>query len=77
MAEKQLIISSADQLLQPTTRRRFLGLLGVAGSVVLLPGVFAACNDDTSTNPGTKGMTEWFLTTGSWHSSPAACDDCN
>jgi hypothetical protein len=43
---KELIISSSDQLLQPTTRRRFLGLLGVAGSVVLLPSVFAACGDD-------------------------------
>jgi hypothetical protein len=43
---KELIISSGDQLLQPTTRRRFLGMLGVAGSVVLLPSVFTACGDD-------------------------------
>jgi hypothetical protein len=47
----ELIISSSDQLLQPTTRRRFLGLLGVAGSVVLLPSVFAACGDDDITDP--------------------------
>jgi len=46
-----LIIRSGDQLLQPTTRRRFLGLLGVAGSVVFLPSVFTACSDDDITDP--------------------------
>ena len=52
MSGRELIISSGDQLLQPTTRRRFLGMLGVAGSVVLLPGVFTACNsDDGITDP--------------------------
>ena len=48
---KELIISSSDQLFQPTTRRRFLGMLGVAGSVVLLPSVFAACGSDDITDP--------------------------
>ena len=49
-----LIIGSGDQLLQSTTRRRFLGLLGVAGSVVFLPSVFTACSDDSSiTDPST------------------------
>lgn len=46
----ELIISRGDQLLQPTTRRKFLGLLGAAGTVVLLPGVFAAC-DNKLTDP--------------------------
>lgn len=50
---KELIISSSDQLLQPTTRRSFLGLLGVAGSVVFLPSVFTACSDDDN-----NGMTQ-------------------
>lgn len=45
---KELIISRGEQLLQPTTRRRFLGLLGVAGSIVLLPSVFTACGDDNN-----------------------------
>jgi hypothetical protein len=45
---KELIIGSSDQLLQMTTRRRFLGLLGVAGSVVFLPSVFTACDDNSS-----------------------------
>ena len=44
----ELIISSSDQLLQPTTRRRFLGMLGVAGSVVFLPSVFTACKDSVT-----------------------------
>jgi hypothetical protein len=49
---KELIIGSSDQLLQMTTRRRFLGILGVAGSVVFLPSVFTACNDNSDiTNP--------------------------
>jgi beta-phosphoglucomutase-like phosphatase (HAD superfamily) len=39
------IISNGDQLLQPTTRRRFLELLGVAGSIVFLPATFTACTD--------------------------------
>jgi hypothetical protein len=43
---KELIISRGEQLFEPTTRRRFLGMLGVAGSVVLLPSVFTACDDD-------------------------------
>ncbi len=43
---KELILSSSDQLLQPTTRRKFLGLMGVAGSVVFLPSMFAACSSD-------------------------------
>lgn len=51
---KQLIISSSDQLLQPTTRRKFLGLLAVGGSIMMLPAVFTACSDDDSiTDPFT------------------------
>jgi hypothetical protein len=40
-----LVIGSADQLWQTKTRRSFLRLLGVGGSVVLLPSLFA-CDDD-------------------------------
>ena len=45
---EELVIRRGDQLLQPTTRRRFLGLLAVGGSVLMLPSVFAACSDDDS-----------------------------
>ena len=41
-----LVVESAEQLWRPNSRREFLRLLGVAGSVVLLPSVFAACGDD-------------------------------
>jgi hypothetical protein len=51
---KELVIRSGDQLLQSTTRRRFLGLLAVGGSVLMLPSVFTACSDDDSiTDPFT------------------------
>lgn len=54
---KTVVIESAEQLWQPASRRSFLRMLGVGGTVVLLPSVFAACNDDTSTNPGNGAAT--------------------
>jgi hypothetical protein len=45
---KELIIGNSDQLLHPTTRRRFLGLLALGGSIMMLPAVFTACGDDDS-----------------------------
>jgi hypothetical protein len=50
----EMVIGSSDQLMQVTTRRRFLGLLGVAGSVVFLPSVFTACDDTNFTDPTTN-----------------------
>ncbi len=41
-----LVIAKAEDIWQPATRRSFLRLLGIGGSVVLLPTVFAACDDD-------------------------------
>jgi hypothetical protein len=41
----ELIIGNSDLLFQRTTRRRFLGMLGAAGTIVLLPNVFTACSD--------------------------------
>jgi len=52
---KELVISSSDQLLKPTTRRRFLGMMGVGGAVVFLPSVFTAC-DDTNDLTGTAAQ---------------------
>ena len=46
--QKELVISSGDQLLQATTRRKFLGVMGMGGAIVFLPAVFAACNDDNN-----------------------------
>lgn len=38
-----LVIGSADALMQPTTRRSFVRMMGLGGAVVLMPGVFSAC----------------------------------
>jgi hypothetical protein len=56
MAERtpSLVVERAEQFWQPGTRREFLRLLGIGGSVVLLPTVFAACSDgddDCGENP--------------------------
>lgn len=54
-SSKTVVIESAEQLWQPASRRSFLRMLGVGGTIVLLPSVFAACDDDSSTNPGGGG----------------------
>ena len=45
-SERTLVVENPDQLWRPDTRRSFLRLLGVGGTIVLLPSVFAACDDD-------------------------------
>jgi hypothetical protein len=34
-------------------------------------------NEQTSTNPGTLGEMQWFLTTGTFRGTPGACTGCN
>lgn len=47
-----MIIPSSHELLRTTTRRRFLGLLGMTGVVAALPSAFTACSDnDRITDP--------------------------
>ena len=41
-----VVVETVDQLLQTKTRRSFLRLLATGGTAVLLPGMFAACDDD-------------------------------
>ena len=55
--DKTIVVGSAEQLAQPATRRSFLKVLGMGGSIVLLPSVFAACSDDDDdiTNGGNNG----------------------
>jgi rubrerythrin len=62
MSDKRntLVVERADQLWERRTRRDFLRLLGVGGTVVLLPSVFAACSDDddpTGTGNNNNGGT--------------------
>ena len=39
-----LVVTNADELMRPTTRRNFVRVMGAGGAVVLLPGVFSACS---------------------------------
>ena len=38
-----LVVTSADELMRPRTRRNFVRLMGAGGAIVLMPGVFTAC----------------------------------
>ncbi len=57
MAERKdtLVVERAEQLWHPGTRREFLRLLGVGGTVVMLPAVFGACSDDDPVRPPPGG----------------------
>jgi rubrerythrin len=49
---KTLVVERPEQLWRPDTRREFLRLLGIGGTVVLLPSMFAACDDDDDNGTG-------------------------
>ena len=53
-----VVIARAEELWQPATRRSFLRLLGIGGTVVMLPSVFGACSDDDDpiTGPGNPAV---------------------
>ena len=57
---KEFVISSGDQLLKATTRRRFLATMGMGGAIVFLPSVFAACNSDDAGVTGVGGTPAQF-----------------
>jgi hypothetical protein len=49
-----MIIADASELMRPSTRRGFVRSLLAGGSVMMLPAVFAACEDDDDPiGPGT------------------------
>jgi beta-phosphoglucomutase-like phosphatase (HAD superfamily) len=52
--DEPLVIRDAKQLHSPATRRGFLRALGLGGTVVLLPSVFAACEDSTGSTATTE-----------------------
>jgi hypothetical protein len=56
---KTLVIDQPELLFRVSTRRSFLRMLGVGGTIVLMPSVFAACGDsgDDSTPTGPTGGT--------------------
>ncbi|HET7189303.1 MAG TPA: ferritin-like domain-containing protein, partial [Gemmatimonadaceae bacterium] len=51
--EGTVVVRRAEELFSVPTRRNFLKALGVGGTILVLPSVFAACSDDDSiTAPG-------------------------
>jgi hypothetical protein len=62
--ERTVVVERAEQLWEAPTRRGFLKALGVGGAIVMLPGLFAACNDDDNgTGPGNGGPVTLDLST--------------
>ena len=53
--DRDLIIRTPAQLGRPATRRSFVRMLGLGGTIVLLPSLFA-CDDDDPTDPGRNGV---------------------
>lgn len=49
--DEPMVIARADELMLPATRRGFVRTLLAGGSVVMLSGVFAACDDGDGGNP--------------------------
>jgi hypothetical protein len=54
LEERTVVVDRAETLFSSTSRRGFLRAMGVGGSVVLLPSVFAACNSDDVTGTTTN-----------------------
>jgi hypothetical protein len=44
--ERVVVVRQPEQLWRTSTRRDFLKVLGVGGTLIMLPSVFAACRDD-------------------------------
>ena len=56
------VVERPEQLFRVDTRREFLKLLGLGGTIVLLPSVFAACSDNTTTGVTNGGPVSLNLT---------------
>ena len=51
------VVNEPDALWQIHTRRGFLKVLGVGGTIVLMPSLFIGCNNDDATGPGIASAT--------------------
>ena len=49
----EVVVERVEQLFQESTRRSFLKMLGVGGTIVFLPSIFNACDDDNGVGPVT------------------------
>ena len=52
---RTIVVERPEQLFRVDTRREFLKMLGLGGTIVLLPSVFAACGGDKTTTGITGG----------------------
>lgn len=50
--DETLTIASAGELLRPATRRKFVRMMGLGGTIALLPSVFTGCGDDDDDGTG-------------------------
>lgn len=62
-SRRTTVVERPEQLFKVETRRSFLKMLGVGGSIVLLPSVFAACHDNGDTTAPQVGPVSLNLTT--------------
>lgn len=51
-----LVITSADELMRPPTRRAFVRLLSAGGAIALMPSVFSACSMTPGMGMGTAAI---------------------
>ena len=51
-----MVIESTEQLLRARSRREFLRLMTLGGTLILLPGALVACGDDGGDNPTAPGV---------------------
>lgn len=49
---KTLVVSDPAQLGSARTRRDFLRIMGIGGTLVLMPSILTSCSDDDITDPG-------------------------
>jgi len=49
----EVVVERVEQLFQESTRRSFLKMLSVGGTIVFLPSVFSSCDDDNGVGPDT------------------------
>ena len=63
-SSRGFVVERADDLWRSGTRRSFLKLLGLGGTIVLAPALFAACDDnDGITDPGSSAQAKLDLST--------------
>ncbi len=61
----------------PPTLDTYGGHAGVTVDSPSTPVYHYHVNEQTSTNPGTSGQKQWFLTKGAFRGTPGACSGCN